>query len=109
MIPSLPTEIIRNIFEFTGEYRFLNNQIVRIIHRDDHRYDILRTIPKKKHVLQSTSIIQVYFSARIEFLRYSLIYTELVINQVHTSTLFFYKMDDRTESSVSTTDVYIFP
>ena len=35
MITSLPTEIIRNIFELTGEYRFRNNQIVC----DDPRYE----------------------------------------------------------------------
>lgn len=102
---TLPIELIYAIFEYSGEYRFRDNAIVRMIHISDTRYDLLRTIPKKYSMVISNSIIQVIFPI-INSMYCSLIYTELIINNNHTSTIYFFKMNNKTNTAISTTHKY---
>lgn len=93
----LPDEIIKQIFEYTGEYKYRNGEIIKIIPKCDTRYELLRSIPVKCEFASCRNIIEVLFPINRDYkdISYKLLFTEIIINNVRANKFFFYKLDDR--------------
>lgn len=82
----LPNEIIIEIFEYAGEYRFYpqfrNNTIVPRISPNDYRYIVLQTIPKKVVIKNTNTLqykhyqVQISFGIQFEDLSFRMSYKE---------------------------------
>jgi IS4 transposase len=60
-VPYIPPELLDIILQYDGRFKYKNGKFVNIIHKNDERYSIIKSITSKK--MKITETIELYDSA----------------------------------------------
>lgn len=60
LLPVLPVDIVNIVLEYQGYHVLRNGKFMSKISAIDKRYEMLRTMPKKKKLLQNSYCVSIY-------------------------------------------------